>query len=116
MTEDKFSQNSFNCLQQTRKGSYRCTRSLDWRARNGRSPSCRTWKICTLYSRGLGRLLDRLLQQECSAETGEPGELECYPRDMEEEACPGQENPLSKVHRDRQALAQNLRVRTRKTR
>jgi hypothetical protein len=34
---------------------------------------------------------------------------------MEEEACPGQENPLSKVHRDREALAQNLRVRTRKT-
>ena len=31
---------------------------------------------------------------------------------MEEETCPGQENPLSKVHRDREAVAQNLRVRT----
>ena len=116
MTEDKFSQNSFNCLQQTRKGSYRCTGSLDWRARNGRSSPRRTRKICTLYTRGLGRLLDSLLQQECSTETCEPGELECYPRDMETEACPSQEDTLSKVHRDRQALAQNLRVRTRKTR
>src|SRR5260370_39793202 len=34
---------------------------------------------------------------------------------MEEKACPGQENPLPKVHRDRQALAQNLWLRTRKT-
>src|SRR5712664_3371817 len=85
------------------------------RARNGRSPSRRTWKICTIYTHGLGRLLDRLLQQECSTETCEPGELERHPRDMEEEACPGQQNPLSKVQRDRQALAQNLWLRTRKT-
>src|SRR5712664_3592278 len=34
---------------------------------------------------------------------------------IEEKACPSQENTLSKVHRDRQAVAQNLRVWTRKT-
>src|SRR5690348_1580401 len=34
---------------------------------------------------------------------------------MEEEARPSQKNTVSKVYRDRQALAQNLRVRTRKT-
>ena len=32
---------------------------------------------------------------------------------MEEEARPSQENPLPKMHRDRQALAENLRVWTR---
>ena len=31
---------------------------------------------------------------------------------MEEEACPGQENPLPEVHRNCQALAQDLRVWT----
>jgi hypothetical protein len=35
---------------------------------------------------------------------------------MEEKTCPSQENTLSKVHRNRQAVAQNLRVRTRPTR
>ncbi len=60
--------------------------------------------------------MDRLLQQERSTETGKPGELERHPRDMEEKACPGQENPLSKVHRNREAVAQNLWLRTRKMR
>jgi hypothetical protein len=78
--------------------------------------SRRTWKIRTDYTRRLGELLDRLLQQEQAAEKGQPGELEFYSRDMEEEACPSQENTLSKVHRNRQAVAQNLRVWTRKTR
>jgi hypothetical protein len=32
---------------------------------------------------------------------------------MEEEACPSQEDSLSKVYRDRQAVAQNLWLRTR---
>ena len=35
---------------------------------------------------------------------------------MEKKACSGQENTLSKVHRNRQAVAQNLRVWTGKTR
>src|SRR5712692_1331269 len=76
----------------------------------------RTWKIRTNYTRRLGKLLDRLLQSESAAQEGQPGELERDPRSMEEKTCPSQENTLSKVHRDRQAVAQNLRVRTRKKR
>lgn len=34
---------------------------------------------------------------------------------MEEKARPSQENTLSEMHRDRQAMAPNLRLRTRKT-
>src|SRR2546428_12713396 len=47
---------------------------------------------------------------------GQPGELECYSRGVEEKTCPSPENTLSEVHRNYQAMAQNLRVRTRKTR
>jgi len=60
--------------------------------------------------------LDGLLQSESAAQEGQPGELERHPRSMEEKTCPSQENTLSKVHRNRQAVAQNLRVRTRPTR
>src|SRR2546428_12931542 len=35
---------------------------------------------------------------------------------MEEKACPSQENTLSEVHRNYEAVAQNLRLRTRKRR
>ena len=35
---------------------------------------------------------------------------------MEEEACPSQESTLSKVRPDRQAMAQNLRLRAEKVR
>jgi hypothetical protein len=80
---------------------------------NGRSSSRRTWEDCTHNTRRLGLVLDRLLQPEPAVEKGQSGKLECDPRDVEEEACPSQENTLSKVHPDCQALAYNLRVWTR---
>ncbi len=85
-------------------------------SQNDWPPSGRTRKEFTYYRARLGRLLDRLLQQKQAAEEGQPRELERDERGVEEEARPSQENTMSKVRPDCEAMAQNLRLRTEKVR